>query len=473
MLRSSWSVLLLSTLTLALVLAGCGSDAPSQGGPPNGDDTIPSVEATIAQYGALPLQERLSGTVRAKNQVAIYPEINARIVAVMVQNGDYVNTGDPLVRLNDDVYRQQLLQAEAQLQIARAQAAEAKATLEERRLQLQRTEKLAQQNFESAQQLQSIKAQVAAAKARYEQAQGQVMQAEATVAERRADLQRTVVRAPTNGHIGMRNAEVGQRVDSSTRLLTMGSFDEVEVQVDVTDELLGKINVGQTARVHVPSRDTTLQARVSRMSPFINPNTYRAAAEIDVPNADGLLKPGMFVEVDVEYGESQQATLVPVNALYEDPQTGTQGVFVAPSLGQEVPVEMPGNYNPNNPPPLTSPTPTVFRPIEVIAEGRHTAGIRGVDPGTWVITVGQNLLSRPEQNRVDARVRPQPWNRIVALQRLQDQDLLRRFMKKQQRLARQRGSYDAGNTSTPAAATAAPDSLQSSRVQSVALTSTP
>ncbi|MDX1741708.1 MAG: hypothetical protein R3178_10455, partial [Rhodothermales bacterium] len=54
----------------------------------------------------------------------------------------------------------------------------------------------------------------------------------------------------------------------------------------------------------------------------------------------------------------------------------------------------------------------------------------------WVVTVGQNLLSGSGQDRISARARPVTWERIMMLQELQDQDLLRQFMEKQQRLAR-------------------------------------
>ena len=63
------------------------------------------------------------------------------------------------------------------------------------------------------------------------------------------------------------------------------------------------------------------------------------------------------------------------------------------------------------------------------------AGVHGVPVGAWVVTVGQNLLSTRSGQPVLARIRPIPWDRVVSLQRLQDQDLLREFMAKQQRLA--------------------------------------
>jgi hypothetical protein len=122
---------------------------------------------------------------------------------------------------------------------------------------------------------------------------------------------------------------------------------------------------------------------------------------------------------------------------------------VAPTLGSEVSVEPPDSYDEQDPPPLTNPTPTTFRQVDVRAEGAQTAGVRGIEPGDWVVTVGQNLLSTTGEERVDARVRPLPWSRLLSLQRMQDTDLLRRFMNRQQRLAEQRfGNGDSTETDT-------------------------
>ena len=70
-----------------------------------------------------------------------------------------------------------------------------------------------------------------------------------------------------------------------------------------------------------------IDARISRISPFLSPGAFSGEVEIDVPN-DGRLVPGMFVTVDVHYGESGTVTLVPSSALYEHPGTGESGVYI-------------------------------------------------------------------------------------------------------------------------------------------------
>jgi hypothetical protein len=84
-----------------------------------------------------------------------------------------------------------------------------------------------------------------------------------------------------------------------------------------------------------------------------------------------------------------------------------------------------------------------FRPVEIVAEGTQTTGIDGVDPGEWVVVVGQHLLSAQSGGSApQARIRVIEWDRILELQAVQRQDVLRRFMDKQQQLALETSAPD-------------------------------
>jgi len=431
------SHVLLVAVAFALASLSC-SDAQDGDGRPGAAGNVAAVEVVKAQYGSLPLDYRLSGTVRSANQVAIYPEISAPVVSVEVQTGDLVRAGDPLVYLRDTQLREQMEQADAALGVARGEARRAESDLKESRSRLARTQQLAAQRYQSEQELETLTAQVEAAEAALDQASARVKQSEALLNERKEQLRRAVVRAPVSGNVGRRNVEVGMRVDPNTLLFVIGSLDLMRVEVSVPDEMIGKIGKGQTVALGAPAfGDSTITAEVSRMSPFLAPGSFTASAEIDVRNAGGLLRPGMFVTVDVFYGESQQATLVPTSALYEDPATGILGVVTAPSLGLEIPVDEPESFDPDNPPPLMASTPMAFQPVEVLARGGDAVGIRGAEPGSWVVVVGQNLLEGIANERVPARARIVPWQRVSSLQDLQDEDLLRQFMAKQQRMSKQ------------------------------------
>ena len=417
---------LTAILASGLLLFGCGDDSST---PQKGENKIiPAVEAVQARFGALPLTQRLSGVVKAKNQVEIYPEISAALVEeVYVQNGEVVKRGQPLLRLRDKEFRERLNQARAGLQIAEAQLRQAEARLQEVRAELQRQTTLADQGLISATELETVQTRAVSAEADMALAQARVEQSRATVKEREESLAQTVVRAPVDGNVGNRNAEVGMLVSGSTRLFTLGQLDNVRVEVVLTDRMLTYIEAGQRTEVFTPSTPSGPQtAPLSRISPFLHPVSHSTEAEIDLANPDGRLKPGMFVSVDVFYGESENATLVPLSALYEHPATGETGVYVSRATLSGEPAANPPAGEPAT---LLGPVTFEFVPVEVVAKGRMEAGIRGVKPDSWIITLGQNLLAGAPG---DARVRPVSWTRVEQLQHLQRQDLMEEVIKRQQ-----------------------------------------
>jgi hypothetical protein len=141
----------------------------------------------------------------------------------------------------------------------------------------------------------------------------------------------------------------------------------------------------------------------------------------------------MFVTVDVAYGESERATIVPASALHTHPVTGERGVYVSSvepaAVNASTADEEGGGLSPE-------PVSLAFRPVEVVAEGAQTTGVDGVEPGEWVVVVGQHLLSAQTSGSApQARIRVIEWERILDLQTLQRQDVLREFMDRQQELA--------------------------------------
>jgi RND family efflux transporter MFP subunit len=416
----------------ALFIQGCSGE--SKGSFQNGDNQlIPAVEATQARYGSLPLTERLTGVVRAKNQIEIYPEISAPITAVNFENGDFVEKGHALIRLRDNEFRERLKQARANYQIALAQVKQAEARLKEFQSELERTRSLAKKELASQAELETIQTQVVSAEADVELAKARVEQAQAITDEREETLSQTVIRAPVSGTIGNRNAEIGMLVDGSTRLFTLGQLDSVRIEVVLTDRMLNYIEKGQRAEIYTEFLPAGLvSAPLTRISPFLNPVTHSTGAHIDIANPNSRLKSGMFVTVDIYYGESEQATLVPLSALYENPSSGVTGVFVSSDTLNREPVGA-GTLGSDQAVPLTDPVLFEFVPVEVLAKGRMQAGIDGVEPGKWIVTLGQDLFGADSGT---ARVRPVKWEWVELLQNLQRQDLLQEIMERQQKTGR-------------------------------------
>lgn len=422
-----WPLMLLLGV-LPGFLAGCGpGDDPASGDDAQAD-LAPAVEAVPARRGTLPLEERLNGVVRADNQVIVRPEIEAPVVAVLVRNGEAVASGQPLVRLQDDTLRDQLRQAEANVRLAEASGREARARVAEVEASARRIRELARQELVSALEAETQEAQLAAVRASAAQATAGVDEARAAVEERRTALDRAVVRAPVAGRIGQRNAEVGMLVGPDDALFVLGDLGDLIIEVPLNEEMLRDIRTGQEVRIGAPALrgspgGQSLTATLSRISPFLEENSFSTVGEIDFDNSAGRLHPGMFVTVDIFYGESAAATLVPTSALWEDPRTGLRGIYVLKA------------------PPAKGPdaaTGVRLQNVEVLAEGRGMAGVQGVRAGEWVVTVGQHLLA--EDRAESARVRPTTWERVLQLQGLQREDLLQSFLDKQQRWARERGT---------------------------------
>ncbi len=415
--------ILIVTFTF-LLNTGCSSDDENQN--MRGGQVTPAVEAVEARFGALPLVERLSGIVSARNQIDIYPRISSPIEEVFVNNGDQVLEGDPLVRLRSREYNERLRQAEANLRISMAQQRQALATLNEAKSDLRREQVLAERDLSSQVEMERLKARVESAEANYELSQAQVEQAESNVAEQKEALDQTLVRAPISGTVGARNGEIGMRADGNSRLFVIGDLGSSKITVNLTERMLGYIRTGQTVRVYSENlADTVLTAQISRISPFLGSGNFSTEAEIDIDNQGLALMPGMFVTVDVLYGESEQATIVPLSALYRNPRTGETGVYVATSFQMEIEL-IDDMESSDDQMALSNPTDVEFISVEVIAKGREAVGISGVRSGQWVVTVGQNLLVNDRSGQ--ARVRPVSWSRILDMQQLQPQDLLREVM---------------------------------------------
>jgi HlyD family secretion protein len=443
---------------LALALAGCGGSGepsgtqqqagqqqsggrPGGGGFPGGgfrggwdgggqqQGRIPSVESVEVLYGNLPLEERLSGSVRARVQTEIYPELSAPIVEVFVRDGDFVTAGDPLVRLRATEVEERLRQALSGLDVAEARVRQAETNLDRQETNLRRIEAMAERGLTSATELDNARADFASAQADLDLIRAQRDQAASQVSERRLELNHTVVRAPITGVVGSITAELGQFVSASSRLAVIGDPSAMRVRVTLTERMLNYIRTGTSVNITTDAApDEVIQGRIDRISPFLHPVTHTTEAEIDVEDGQALLRPGMFVTVDVLYGESELAALVPNAAIYRHPRDGREGVYVTrlssilAAHGIEDDDLADGEALLLTSIRDSATHPIAFVPVNVVARGRLLSGVTGVEPGDWVVTMGHRMLTG--RDATEAFVQPTPWEHIMNLQQMQSRDLL-------------------------------------------------
>jgi len=140
--------------------------------------------------------------------------------------------------------------------------------------------------------------------------------------------------SPMDGIVGMMYLDEGAEVSPpspgpgmGTVLMRVIHMDEVKVVVNVVEEDLGKIKVGQEATIKVATYpDRTFSGKVSQISPLVNPRTRAAPVEITLPNPEHLLKPGMFAYAEISLGKKKGFILIPAHAIVEE--AGKKKAFV-------------------------------------------------------------------------------------------------------------------------------------------------
>lgn len=227
-----------------------------------------------------------SGKIYPEDEVVIIPEIAGEVIALYVQEGDSVRKDDKLAKINPDIFEDALKRAEAavltakaNLGNAKARAAQAKAQLERARLDFNRSKQLLadqvipQAEFDAAQANYNVaEAELEAAKESVNAAQFNVQSAEATFQETSNNLVRTTVYAPMDGIVTSLDVEEGKVVGgistfAATEMMRVSNLDVMEAQVEVSENDILRINIGDTALIEVEAYDNrTFKGMVTQIS---------------------------------------------------------------------------------------------------------------------------------------------------------------------------------------------------------------
>jgi len=221
-----------------------------------GSDVTVKVLVQNAETRTITEQITANGKIQPKTEVKISPDVSGEIIELFVEEGNQVKPGDPLMIIKPDIYISALNRAEAALNSAKARLMQAEAQLIERELSFKRAEQLfrsqtiPQSDFETAQ------AGFRVAEAEVKAAQFSVKSAEASVAEAREQLTKTRVFSPIAGTISRLNVEKGERVVGTgmyagTETMVVADLNQMEVRVDVNENDIVKVSMGDTALVQV------------------------------------------------------------------------------------------------------------------------------------------------------------------------------------------------------------------------------
>lgn len=304
------------------------------------DGGRPTSRPAVAVYVA-PVESGLvrdirtfSGTLTPRAQFDVAPKISGRVERLFVDVGDPVQRGQLVAQLDDEEFVQQVEQARAELAVARANLEEAGSELDIAEKELVRIESLRGQMVTSQAELDLTRSRYLAQQARLRVAEAQVEQRLAALraAEVRLSYARVVAVWPDNGDnqpriVGERFVDEGAMLSANAPMLSVLDITNLRAIFHVTERDYARIRIGQEALVTVDAlRDTRFEGYVARVAPIFREASRQARIELELPNPEGVMKPGMFIRARLELARSEDAVLVPSESLVR--RDGQLGIFL-------------------------------------------------------------------------------------------------------------------------------------------------
>jgi membrane fusion protein (multidrug efflux system) len=261
-------------------------------------ETVPAVVVVEAEIRSFPLAAEALGNARANESVDIRPKITATVTEIHFEEGQAVEAGHVLVKLDN-------LEQVADLAAARAALVDSEASY-------QRSAELFRTNVVAKSQLLQDEARKVADEA-------MVSVAESRMAE-------TIVRAPFAGRIGLRRVSLGSLVDPDTVITTLDDTDTIKVDFDLPEIYLSRLALGLTVKARSAAwPDQEFEGLVTSIDTRVDPVSRTVLVRSVVPNEEGFLRPGMFLTVTL-LKENIEAIMIPERALI--PERSAQYILV-------------------------------------------------------------------------------------------------------------------------------------------------
>ena len=267
---------------------------------PQGQPAPPAVSVEMAKVdiGTIAAEVLAVGTLRSNESVVIRPEIAGRIASISFSEGDFVDKGAKLVVLDDSVYRAELAEAQANLNLSRRNFA--------------RAEELAQKG--------------AGTERARDEARAAVERGEAAIELAKARLDKMKIVAPFRGIIGLRKVSPGDYISPGQDLVNLEDIETIKVDFRIPERNLGALREGQRIRIKIdafPGR--TFEGAVYAVDPHISEAGRSIAVRARIPNRDKVLRPGLYARVTLMLDERENAILVSEQAVF--PRGDSQYVY--------------------------------------------------------------------------------------------------------------------------------------------------
>lgn len=246
------------------------------------------------------------GTLRAAQGADLAFDVAGIVDAIKVKSGEEVKQGQLLIEINADEIVAQRDQLEANAALLRINLGRARQQL----------------------------AYKSISKAEFDSAQANLKAADAGIKQQQALIDKRQLRAPFNGRVGIVTLTPGSYVKAGDVVLTLQQLDPVFVDLNVPQNKLAEVKVGQTIVLTLESiEDRPFLGTITAISPKLDIATRNAQVEASVPNAEELLRPGMFASVSVQVGEERPYLTLPQSAITFNPYGET--VFLVKHSGKK------------------------------------------------------------------------------------------------------------------------------------------
>jgi len=342
---------------------GGGAGGQGRGGRGGGRGQL-TVELAPVSRDKVNRELSVVGNLVGDLTVSVVPKTAGRLEELGVKLGDRVARGQRIAKIEDQEILEQVKQAEAAFQVASATIRQREADLALAKTNAERSRSLFQRQLLPQQTLDDSEAKYQSAQAALDLARAQNNQSQSRLDELRINLQNTVITSPVNGFVARRAADPGAFVSNNAPIVDVVDITKVRLVVNIVEKDLRQIDDGDSAMVEVDAYPgERFQGRIARVSPVLDPATRTASVEIEIPNGEYRLKPGMYARVGIVTDSHPNAVVVPTNALVD--VNGARGVYL--SLNNLA----------------------AFRPVKTGIEGPLlTEVLDGVAEGDRVVTTG-------------------------------------------------------------------------------------
>jgi RND family efflux transporter MFP subunit len=246
----------------------------------------------------------IQGNVDTKENILVQPEFSGTLTTLNVKAGQRVAKGQILGKVDDAGMSQQLASIENQYALAKT-------------------------TFERQKNLWDKKI---GSEIQYLQAQTQMISAQKSVAQMRAQVSKTLIRAPFSGTIDEVFVERGQVVSPNPQgLMRIVNLSNMFVSTTVPETYIGKLKAGTIVDVYLTSLGKTYKGKVRQVGSYINPSNRSFGIEVSVPNPDNLLRPNQVAKLKIIDYTVKNALVVPTNVVQEDGEHN-RFVFVATNV---------------------------------------------------------------------------------------------------------------------------------------------